>query len=355
MQAWPKLQLMGPEYRYQGERLEQPHLIYVLDHHYDEHDYCMPVKQLLGNSLCDPSEHVLVFDHVSAEDEFPDNITVCLPLLAAAESHEFMQQNITPNWDHKHRISNVMINKRRMNRNVLLLLLDHFGIHDFEYTLCWEDIDLPRREMMAQIADPVIRHMVETCRVPVPARSFTIDGNVQEYHGIRLGENKNCLIYQQVLQTNIFEPTYVSLITEPTMFEREAMITEKTIMAIWGGNIPIWVGGWAQASYLQSLGFDMFTDIVDHGYQFHQDPWRRCYEAVERNQSLLKDPNIARDFFTSNRSRFQHNLDLLKLGAFHRDCWRQADTAPEQVRTQIWTIVNGFRHGYVRREDVYVA
>ena len=136
------------------------------------------------------------------------------------------------------------------------------------------------------------------------------------------------------------------------MFEREAMITEKTIMAIWGGNIPIWVGGWGQASYLQSLGFDVFTDVVDHGYQFHQDPWRRCYEAVERNQALLKDPNIARDFFASNRSRFQHNLDLLKSGAFHRDCWRQADAAPEQVRKQIWNIVNGFRHGYVRREDL---
>ena len=354
MELWPKLQLMGPEYQYQGERLDRPHLIYVLDHHYDEYRYCMPVKQLIHSSLCDYRDHILVFDHVSAEDEFPDNTTVCLPLLAAAESHEFMQQDIKPNWDHKRCISNVMINKRRVNRNMLLLLLDHFGVTDFEYTLCWEDLDLPRREMMAQISDPAIKDIVERCRVPVPARSFTLEGNVQEYHGIRLGENRNCLIYQRVLQDNIFEPTYVSLITEPTMFEREAMITEKTIMAIWGGNIPIWVGGWGVPEYLQSLGFDMFTDLVDHGYQFNNDPWRRCYEALERNQTLLKDPAVAAGFFANNRTRFQHNLDLLKSGVFHQDCWRRADAAPEQVRAQIWDIINGFRRGYVRCKESYV-
>jgi hypothetical protein len=94
-------------------------------------------------------------------------------------------------------------------------------------------------------------------------------------------------------------------------------VTEKTIMSIYAGTIPIWVGGWRIADYMRNQGFDVFDDIIDHSYQNIPDPWDRCYYAIERNIELLQNFNQAKSFIEHNRHRLLNNLDLLKNNYFY--------------------------------------
>ena len=119
----------------------------------------------------------------------------------------------------------------------------------------------------------------------------------------------------------MFEPSCISLITEPNYIEREALITEKTIMAVYGGTLPIWVGGWRCADAMRSQGFDVFDDIVDHSYQSLADPWDRVNKSIELNQELLSSFTISPPILT----RLKHNLDLMLDGVFKEEVRKLLD------------------------------
>lgn len=274
------IKIHGPTYRYAGELLTSPELIYVEDHHYDEEQQCYHLQQLLENSTC--KDHTVVFDHVLKHDDFDIKNVVYYPTLLARETQEFKSQNISVNWTNKHCCFNFMINKPRPHRRLLLQLLNKYNLITDAYSLCWQ----------------------ENVYSTLPARSFKLNGQSQLGDSIRNGNNQNAQVYNKLLRQNVFEPSAVSLITEPAYYEQETIVTEKTLMAIWGGTVPIWIGGWGIPAYMQSLGFDIFDDIVDHGYQYLDNPADRCEQAITRNIELLHSVvNIS-------AHRLQHNLQL---------------------------------------------
>ena len=150
--------------------------------------------------------------------------------------------------------------------------------------------------------------------------------------------------YKHLLQTTVFEPSCVSLITEPSYYERETTHTEKTVMAIYGGTLPIWVGGWRLADFMKSLGFDVFDDVIDHSYQALDDPKDRCYSAIERNLDLLRNVDYAKTFIAQNQSRLEHNLNLLKENVFLNDCFNKVEQYSEPIRSKLFSIVPKYRH-----------
>jgi len=135
--------------------------------------------------------------------------------------------------------------------------------------------------------------------------------------GVCNGSFKNAHTYNKLLQKTVFEPSCISLITEPAYYEKETIVTEKTLMALYAGTIPIWVGGWRIADYMASMGFDVFDDIVDHSYQREPDPELRCDYAVKRNLELLRNFDLASD--SIELTRLQHNYDLLQQNVFLKD------------------------------------
>ena len=269
----------GPTEQYQGEQLSEPTLIYVQDHHYNEQDQCFHLEKLLNNS----QEHTVIFDHVVQHDEFLTD-PVYFPLLLAREANAFNQHNIIPNWDNKIRAFNFMINKPRIHRSLLLKLIGEHKLNNYCHSLCWKDSP----EQSIAITD------------------YRFGNEVIMDRGIRNGSYPNALTYCELLKTHVFECTSISLITEPAYYERETIVTEKTIMAIYGGTIPIWVGGWRIPDYMQSQGFDIFEDIVDHSYQSLADPEQRCRRAVEDNIHLLYNP------IEVDHARLEYNLNLVK-------------------------------------------
>jgi hypothetical protein len=291
------IEIHGPTYKYAGEVLDKPEIIVVRDHHYNEVDHCFHVKKLLENSTCDPYLHTLIFDHVLIHDDVLKDYNIILyPALIAKEEREFNQQLIEIDWNNRSCIFNFMINKPRTHRKRLLKLVEELNLTNYTYSLPW----------------------IENPFTSLPVTNYMIGTETQMLQGIRSGNIMNWQNYKQLLQKTVFEPSCISLITEPVFFERESILTEKTIMSIYSGTLPIWVGGWRCADALRSFGFDVFDDIVDHSYQDLDDPFDRCYHAIERNLNLLRDFDLVHKFIQNNKSRFEHNLNLLKNNVFQK-------------------------------------
>jgi hypothetical protein len=286
----------GPTYKYQGECLDSPTIIWIQDHCYDEDSQSYALNDLLNNSVCDPTLHTLVFDHVNQQDEFQQYSCFYLPELLDREAFQFSCQDIVPDWQTKSRAFNFMINKSRPHRQMLLKLIDEHSLSNFSHSLCWETSTVSS----------------------VPTTNYRIGNEIQLTRGIKNGSYTNSLTYKVCLQSRVFESSCISLITEPAYTEKQTIVTEKTIMALYGGTIPIWVGGWRIADYMQSQGFDIFSDVVDHSYQSLNDPAQRVQQAIELNIGLLQkaDP----DFLSKYLNRLQHNYNLIKSNPFEIQC-----------------------------------
>jgi hypothetical protein len=87
-------------------------------------------------------------------------------------------------------------------------------------------------------------------------------------------------------------------------------------MAMYGGTLPIWVGGWRIPDAMRDLGFDVFDDVIDHSYSTLPDPADRLDQALTKNIDLLRDFETVSKFIKQNIPRLQHNLELIKRNVF---------------------------------------
>ena len=307
------LRIPGPTYRYTGEHIHNE-IVYIDDHCYDEASQSFPVKQLLDHN---PGDHLLVFDHLGQDDVLAGYPHVIMPVYLAAEVEEFKRQKIQPNWNNKTHCFNFMINKPRLNRIRLLEYVEREQLTNRLYALPWRHSDY----------------------ASIPVTDYRIGEEVVMDQGVKNRHYPNALTYQQLLQRQVFEPTCVSLITEPCYLEREIMITEKTIMAVYAGTLPVWVGGWRLPDAMRDLGFDVFDDIVDHSYSTLADPVARLDQALIKNQRLLTDFDLVRDFIAANQSRLQHNVDLVEQNVFLDLVKKQVQDQPRlREIAELWSL-----------------
>lgn len=189
-------------------------------------------------------------------------------------------------WVQKTGVFNFSINKPRHNRLSCLQYLNNHALHTKHYSL-------------TGTRDQQHHNW--------PPKSYLEDGMVQIQTQILNKHFRNAHIYEKHLRYNVYEPTFVSLITEPGWASQACFISEKTLYAFDSGTIPIWVGGWGIPQKMKELGFCVFDDIVDHSYQCLPDPQQRIDFALEKNRHLLKDAGLVQEYFESNRSLFVHN------------------------------------------------
>jgi len=81
----------------------------------------------------------------------------------------------------------------------------------------------------------------------------------------------------------------------------------------------------------------VFDDIVDHSYQDLQDPWDRCYYAIERNVNLLRDFDTIQKFVYNNKHRLQANLELLETNIFISKIKEMVNHQPKKVKKDLET------------------
>ena len=344
------IEVFGPTYRYNGEVLTEPEIICVTDHCYNEDEQCFHVKTLMENSACDPKKHVLVFDHVNHDDELSEYHTICLPIFLAAETKEFLDQKIQVDWLTKTTTFNFMINKPRKGRQFLLALIEHFDLQNYSHALAWKNITFDKRSLKSTMQSELYTKIVDNATGKIPVTDYRFGPETALDRGIKNGKFKNAETYLHLLKKTVFEPSCISLISEPSLFEKETIHTEKTLMAFYGGTFPIWVGGWKLASYARQMGFDVFDDIIDHSYEHYQDPWDRAYYAIEKNLLLLRDFDRAKYLSQQNLSRFQHNVDHIESNPFLKDCMSKIETYQDPIRSKLLSISRHFRYNCFEKQ-----
>ncbi len=322
------IELFGPTYKYNGEVLSEPEIIFINDHCFDEQDQCFHVKTLLDNSSCDPKSHTLIVDHILDDDALSDYNLVYFPIFLASECKEFIDQDIRPFWEGKTRIFNFSINKPRIHRKFLLQEIERLGLTSYRHSLAWK-------------YNPIN---------DIKVTDYKFGPEIKEDLGIKNGNFKNAETYNKLLK-KVYENTCVSIITEPCFYEKEAIITEKTLMALMGGTIPLWFGGWKNAQALAKLGFDVFEDIVDHSYETLEDPYDRCTQSLERNLHLF-DLEKMQKIIKDNHHRLQYNLDLLMSNPFLQECFAQVRKSQEPLRSSLLRIMPAFRNNMFREQVV---
>lgn len=92
----------------------------------------------------------------------------------------------------------------------------------------------------------------------------------------------------------------INIVTETLYNHRPGIISEKTLLALLSLQIPILIGYAGIVSDLASLGFDVFDDLVDTGYDWLANE-RRLDAAIDLNRELL--------ISGIDRSRFQQRLE----------------------------------------------
>lgn len=121
-----------------------------------------------------------------------------------------------------------------------------------------------------------------------PIKSFPDNHNTGNY----IVDNWN-----NYLADNVFLPTAVSLIIETLEPQWGSCMTytEKTMYPIMALTLPIWLGGYQQAQGFKELGFDTFDDVINHSYQYIENPQESISRAIKDNYRLLTDLEHAKE------------------------------------------------------------
>lgn len=115
----------------------------------------------------------------------------------------------------------------------------------------------------------------------------------------------------------VYSNTAINIVTETQYTECPGIITEKTLFAFLAQQIPIVIGYPGIVDDCESLGFDMFRDIVDTSYD-HQTDANRWRNAIDFNKKLLKGKTPLPDI----NQRLKNNLEtVLKLPDVLVECF----------------------------------
>lgn len=214
-------------------------------------------------------------------------------------------------WPIKTSAFNFSVNKRTPSRGWMVRCLDQLELVTLHYSKSWADSALH------------------------PCRVWLTENMIHTLGSIRNGRIGNVSIFESWLRHLVYEPTVISLITEPVWDQPAAFISEKTVFAIESGTMPIWCGGWGIADEMRELGFDVFDDIIDHGYQYLPDAQDRVQQAVELNQALLRDTDRALDTAQRVQSRLEHNRFRMRSSAWFYQLLDRSVNRPDVDKTLV--------------------
>lgn len=108
----------------------------------------------------------------------------------------------------------------------------------------------------------------------------------------------------------------VEIVNETTFFTKGIFVTEKFQNSVYGFNLPIILSNAGTVAYLRSHGFDMFDDIIDHGYDEIQDPIGRIFAAIEKNLRLLQDFDHTKRCYKHCLPRLEQNYQYIRQGMY---------------------------------------
>jgi hypothetical protein len=153
------------------------------------------------------------------------------------------------------------------------------------------------------------------------ARESILSGYDSFYKNFKPSDDKYELIYPTpndnvynftTKLTPLYQNSLVEFVGETSFLSPSFLITEKFLNSVYGCNFPILVSGLGSVAHLRNIGFDMFDDIIDHGYDLLPHPFDRIIAAVDDNKKLLVDNDYVKNLWRINRPRFEHNINVAR-------------------------------------------
>lgn len=220
---------------------------------------------------------------------------------------------------------NFMINKNQTNRSLLIKLVEWFKLNSYNYT--WSGTDTFNcAEILTELS-----LISEDLREHITKPGFGISPRFIE---LPKGINQSNLAIWNYALGEMFSKSAVSLITESIGAEKIINLTEKSLFSVQALTFPIWIGGYRQADHWADHGFDTFSDIINHDYQYCDTLIERCFRAFEDNLQVLTDLEYASNLRAQYMPRLLQNRDNLKSNidqAFMKK-WNQM---PKQLQNSV--------------------
>jgi hypothetical protein len=237
--------------------------------------------------------------------------------------------------------ANFLINKKQINRYLLLKLVEWFQLSSYDYT--WSglgasmdlgrilnDFDQLPQDLVPDLSK--FKNHILGAVEQITTRFISAPGAVSNGYNIA-NYGSNVWTWDMFLGEMISKSA-VSLISDSVRYEKYMVYTEKTIYAIHGLTFPLWIGGYRQAETWATKGFDVFDDVVNHDYQYCDTLLERCTRAFKDNLKILTDLDFAREQKLQHLERLRKNRDLL-VPVFQQqdlDFWNQASAELHQAR-----------------------
>lgn len=113
--------------------------------------------------------------------------------------------------------------------------------------------------------------------------------------------------------SGLYSKSLVELVNSTIWYpDQSAILCEKYLHTVYGKNLPLIVGAKNTVSFIRSLGFDVFDDLIDHSYDAIDDPVTRLITALDSNKRLFSDFDHALKCWKAGESRMQNNVDRAK-------------------------------------------
>jgi hypothetical protein len=277
----------------------------------------------------------------------------CAPFFLAAEVHHRLTDLEIVDEVQSTSCFNFIINKKSVNRSLLLKLVEYFQLSTNEYTWYKQspyfDLSSTIQELkVCNDSDNFLEMTLDEYRnfhcellapckidgkfIDFPSQTWT-DSSVDNYGG-------NSWAWSHGLN-EIFQNSAVSLISESVEYQKASCVTEKTAYSVLGLTFPLWVGGYGIADAWKKLGLDIFPDIIDHRYQFKETLIERCYYAFRDNLHLLTDLKLVSKLRKKCHSRLLINREKLLDGILIRYCDNTVQGWPKELHSmprQVWSM-----------------
>jgi hypothetical protein len=240
---------------------------------------------------------------------------LCMGLLRMID--QIKNYNLSESIDNTNYCFCWSINRKHIDRYLVIRLIEFFGFENFRYT--WSAVDqrmdcAPLISEMQELSEPWltpelrkhILHPVQTARrfIVPPDVSFKESNTLLEHGGLQFVND---------VQRQLSQECAVYLLTESmTGTYQHYTFTEKTLWCLLNACFPIWAGNYAQAEMAERMGIDVFVDVIDHSYQYKKTLLERCWHALHDNINMLSDLGLVRELRKRYRDRLLQNCQWVK-------------------------------------------
>jgi len=114
-----------------------------------------------------------------------------------------------------------------------------------------------------------------------------------------------------------YTDTYINFVTETGVHANELFISEKSFKPLLAGQFGIWLSSPGLVSYLRSIGFDVFDDYIDHGYD-DEINWHRRIDMIHHQIVQLLDLDFEKIFIDTSSRRLYNQQHFYSDTLFQR-------------------------------------